>query len=132
MSRAASRAPLRATLPCITDENAGEMIRQLVAAGADVEAEDEGAKGPGGCTPLFLAALVGSDRAVQALLDAGARPSHFNEGGHQPLHMAAGWSSKGSVIRLLLDAGAAPNAIITPEDAASPDVRGAHYPNSRS
>eukprot|EP00966_Prymnesium_polylepis_P191232 4432173-Prymnesium_polylepis.1 len=101
-----------------------DQIRALVEAGADPNVGDIGLKGPGGCTPLFLAALMGCENATRALLEAGAEHSKPNEGMQTPLFMCAGWSAKSGVLRLLMDAKADPNEIVYKGTKLRPGVPG--------
>ena len=79
-----------------------EMVRGLIAAGADVNA-----KSKDGCTPLFYVGdLV---EAAQALLAAGAEVDARDENGRTPLHEALGHKSE-AVYDALVAAGADVNA----------------------
>ena len=62
-----------------------EMVRQLLADGADVEE-------PGGstvCTPVTIAAARGHQESVRVLLQHGALMSIMDKIGRRPLHAAA-------------------------------------------
>jgi ankyrin repeat protein/cytochrome c551/c552 len=61
----------------------------------------------GGATPLMFAALYGNAAAVRRLLAAGANPNFANDRGTTPLMWAV---ADEEVTRLLLDAGAKPDA----------------------
>lgn len=97
-------------------DRVAEMVRRLLAAGAD---PDHPAKD--GRTPLHLAVLLPSGAAgpvAEALLNAGADPERKDEAGRTPLHLAidmatgSGASIRAqeqadvAVVRLLLDAAA--------------------------
>ena len=76
-------------------------IRALIAAGAYVEATDNG------LTPLHFAASMGHASAIEALTAAGASLSaRDGKNGYTPLHQATVWSHV-DAIRALVDAGAA-------------------------
>ncbi len=89
------------------------VVMLLLAAGADIDAEDTR-----GTTALVAAAISGRETAAQTLVEAGAAlvPS--------TLEMAA-FGGHEAVVRVLLNAGADPNAIpagathMTPLDAAT-------------
>lgn len=60
-------------------------------------------RGPGGATPLMIAALYGDASLVKAVLDAGADPNVANDVGATALHWSAGDIDK---VRLLIAHGA--------------------------
>jgi len=96
-----------------------DVMRALLAAGADVHAREE----LSGATPLHYAALFDSALdAAQALLDAGADPDARNDGGATPLHVASVVPNSVDMIALLVNAGADVNAQVgdlTPLDLAT-------------
>ncbi len=77
-----------------------EWVRDLLAAGADVDVRDSI-----GETPLFGASGHDRDEAVALLLDAGATPGLASYSGYTPLHWAA-QNGGPAVVRALLAAGA--------------------------
>ena len=58
-------------------------VRMLIAAGADVNAEDEAE-----CRPLHMAAESWDPDKVRALVEAGAEKNHTNGHGYTPLQVA--------------------------------------------
>lgn len=76
-----------------------ERARELIAAGADVEALDEAV-----LSPLVLAALYGQAETVRLLIDAGAAPGGRDGNGYTALHAAA-HGGHPAVVRLLLEFG---------------------------
>lgn len=60
-------------------------------------------RGPGGATPLMMAALYGDTALVKTLLDAGADPTVANDVGATALHWAAG---EPDTVRILIAHGA--------------------------
>ncbi|MGE0816327.1 MAG: ankyrin repeat domain-containing protein [Vicinamibacterales bacterium] len=82
-----------------------EMVRLLLAAGADVTA----ATRLGGLTPLMMAARAGDAEAVTLLLDAKAEAVTPNANGTTPMMFAAAAGSAAAV-RLLAGRGADVNA----------------------
>ena len=76
-----------------------QLLREDPAAGRG--------RGPGGSTPLMMAALYGDASSVRRLLESGANPNLPNDAGATALMWAVDDEEK---TRLLLDAGADPNA----------------------
>ncbi len=81
-----------------------DVVKVLLAAGADVRAQNKG-----GDTPLHFAAARGRVEAVKALLAGGSDVDIRSKLGFTPLHEAASWSQVG-VVKVLLAAGADVNA----------------------
>ena len=76
------------------------LLDAQLAAGMDVRAR------VGGMTPLHLAAKVGHEDAVAALLRAGADVDAKDEEGNTPLELAAEWWGDAATVEALLEAGA--------------------------
>ena len=97
-------------------EGQTEIVRALLAAGADAKAiDDQQPDGKRreyyqGWTPLHLAALKGNTAAATLLLDSGADVNATaKRGQHTPLHYAA-WSGSEELVTLLLARNANRNA----------------------
>jgi len=83
------------------------VVDVLLARGADVNAVSRNADAN---APLHAAAAGGADtRLIRRLVEAGARVNHRQSGGFTALHEVAAIGNA-EVARLLLDAGAAPDA----------------------
>jgi ankyrin repeat protein len=95
-----------------------EVVRALLEAGADVEAEHAG-----GGRPLHLAAQDGHVEVVRALTDAGVDMEAQAANGTRPLHMAA-LSGSADTIGALLELGVDIHAVT--EDGHTP----LHYASS--
>lgn len=81
-------------------------VTRLLSTGADANAQDDD-----GWTPLHFAAQANSAEITRALLSAGAKTELKDSYGNTPLFRAVFASQgDGAVIRLLLNAGANPNA----------------------
>ncbi len=81
-----------------------EVTRRLLAAGADVNAEQF----PNEETPLYRAVLKHDAAMMRLLLDAGAHIDVFNYNEETPLH-AATYDAFPEGVRILLEAGASPH-----------------------
>ena len=84
-----------------------EVVRELLAAGADVAAVNRGhaADGGGGSQALHFAAAKGHVDVCDLLLDAGANPNVLGRYCRTPLTEAC-YNARAEVIRLLLSRGA--------------------------
>ncbi len=80
-----------------------EIVRMLIDAGADVNAQDD--EEDTKCTPLHYAAFNGHEEIVRMLIDAGANLNVQNGSDSTPLHDAA-QNEQVKVIKILIDAGA--------------------------
>ncbi|MBR5888343.1 MAG: ankyrin repeat domain-containing protein, partial [Akkermansia sp.] len=77
-----------------------ELVKLLIAAGADVYKADEY-----GWTPLYKAAENGHKECVELLIAAGANVNWADKDGDTPLYKAA-WNGHTDCVKLLLAAGA--------------------------
>jgi uncharacterized protein len=94
----------RAPLHYAAAENDAALVRQLIAQGAEVDAQDRD-----GFTPLHFAAQQYAVAAAKLLLDAGGRVDIPNMYGNTPLWTATFNSrGQGDMIRLLRASGADP------------------------
>lgn len=99
-----------------------EMIRTLVAHGADVNRRDFIT----GHTALQFATETDNYKTVKALLDLGASPSRvgdepYREWWHTPLHTAV-WRGNIKIVKALLKAGADVNAKGGPDGKTAADL----------
>lgn len=95
------RTPLQTLIRSAEEDERGEALRILCAAGAELEARDEN-----GLTALHNAASDGRFEFAQILLEAGADPNALRESdATTPLSLGR---SKPEIVRLLLGAGADP------------------------
>lgn len=94
-----------------------EVIKELLAAKAEVGAKDESFAGSSGETALHYAARGGHAEAIKALVAGGAEINAKAEGGETALSVAAE-EKKYDAAKALLDAGADPNG--GPKSGAGP------------
>lgn len=94
---------------CATQKDTDEAIRLLCDYGADLETRDDA-----GNTPLHIAARVGNETSVAALLYAGADASALNQARQTPLHLAL--STSDTCSRLLIDYGAPQTEAVNERD----------------
>ncbi|ETL93748.1 hypothetical protein F441_08479 [Phytophthora nicotianae CJ01A1] len=90
-------------LAVITEEI--EVIKELLAAGAMIDAVDAD-----GQTPLLQACLGGQLNIVRLLLNAGANPAHQNKQAHSPLHYLSAFCRDRQLLRDIITNGADVNA----------------------
>ena len=89
------------------DEMAGQVVKALIEASADVNKADND-----GVTPLHSAALVGLEAVVNVLIEAGADVNETSNNGDTPLSSAA-WKGHDAVVKVLIEAGADVNKLAT-------------------
>jgi ankyrin repeat protein len=77
-----------------------EKLRKQIAAGANVNARDEGNR-----TALHWAAHEGQLHCMRLLIDAGADVHATNKNNNTPLHLASSWGNT-DCVKLLIQAGA--------------------------
>jgi Ankyrin repeats (3 copies)/Ankyrin repeat len=92
------------------------MIRLLLKAGANIDAQDKN-----GATPLHRAVRTRCAAAVKCFLDAGANPTIRNKPGSTPFHLAAQNTGRGGtgseqarraqreILQVFLEQGVSPN-----------------------
>ncbi|WP_409152637.1 ankyrin repeat domain-containing protein [Fretibacterium fastidiosum] len=88
-------------LLAIADGARPERVRQLIQAGADVNAKNEY-----GWTPLMIAAIENTPEVLKVLIEAGADVNAKDRNGLTPLMHAAGHNTNPEVLKVLLEAGA--------------------------
>jgi hypothetical protein len=94
----------RPTLHTCAEKGHLDVARDLIEAGADVNAKDNN-----GSTPLFFCALKGHVEVARALIEAGADVNAKKDNGVTPLHMCA-YTGHLEVSRALIEKGADVNA----------------------
>jgi ankyrin repeat protein len=94
----------RPTLHTCAEKGHLDVARDLIEAGADVNAKDNE-----GLTPLYMCALGGHVEVARALIEAGADVNAKKDNGVTPLHMCA-YTGHLEVSRALIEKGADVNA----------------------
>jgi len=82
-----------------------EVIKQLIANGADINAKEP----DNGSTPLIIAVAYGQNDAASVLIENGAKINAKNNDGSTALHSAA-FLGHAAIVKLLLENGAKVNA----------------------
>lgn len=73
----------RKVMQPVTDRQIEEELRALVAEGANIDLAQDGGK-----TMLHYLSVLGKDRAMEILLEAGAYVNARDNDGNTPLHLA--------------------------------------------
>jgi hypothetical protein len=106
-------------LHAAAEEGSEEAVREMIAAGADVNRASICERG---VTPLIIAAQGGFEPVAQALIDAGADVNKADKSGWTPMCVAA-QNGHEAVIRALIAAGADVNktdkSVVTPMRVAA-------------
>jgi uncharacterized protein len=90
-----------------------EQVKELIAAGADLEERDAHAR-----TPLLVAAHLSHDEVAKVLLEAGANPNALDEQRYDLITIAA-VNNDVEMIKVGLEYGADPNNITSPYDGTA-------------
>jgi hypothetical protein len=101
-------------LACVCGDNRPEQVHWLVEQGADVNYDK------GGVTPLIIAASVGANEAILALLSHGCKINYREKRGSDALWTAV-LNRKTETVRLLLQQGADPYNAKVRRDKTYPD-----------
>lgn len=101
----AGRGRLARALTASAHPSVGELALDMLQAGADPFGTHAGKQ-----TPTHLAAAHGHLRLLEALLAAGCNPNAQDEAGRSPLHGALEHPTPLAMVRLLVKAGADPEA----------------------
>lgn len=97
--------PLQAVAGAPRGAKLGELVRELIAAGARFDIVDKGS----GNTPLHTAAAAGNEDVVERLLHGGAHLVAKNFAGQSPLHLAAKEGQR-DLVGFLVTRGADPSS----------------------
>lgn len=121
--RLVKEPPIRPVLTWASDRGYDEIVRKLLASGADVNAQDVQ-----GITALQAGVFY--PQIVEMLLEAGADPNIQDEVGGSALDHASGWMKRPEVVKMLLEAGADVNVRYFDADNSTPLITASEEGNT--
>ena len=107
--RSVGRHGYRVLINLAAANGTADILRELVKHGANV---NELSRGMDNMTPLIIACQKENEDAVRVLIECGANVSHTRHRRHPYSALLA--TDQGSIVRLLLQAGADPNQVPKP------------------